>query len=144
MKRILALLTISLLAISASAQTVPLYSSVLLTSSITNAPSSATNAALVLDVRKQAKVGVQVTQKNDASGTAAITYVYSRSADGVTYCSTYDSFAVNANGTTAVTTNFVIDTYGLGFIKFHYITNAAASAGLTNLSMTYAIKLGAP
>ena len=109
------------------------------------AASTATNYNAVIPVQSQRNVALQITQNNDAAGTANISYVLQSSVDNVTYqTGPFAVIIVPANGTTAVTTVTNFDTVGVGYLRLQYVTNAAASANLTNFSITYGIKTLSP
>lgn len=143
MKKILAILAmVGLFAISTQAQ-LPTFGAQTL-SSFTCAGSAATNIGYVIDCRKQNVVFLQVGGKLSGSGTDAITYAFSRSADGVTYTPVVDLLTLTPSGATAVNTWTNLQSFGAGYIKINYMSNAAASATWTNTIGTYAVKISAP
>ena len=106
--------------------------------------STATNYNLTIDCAGQRNVTLMLHQQNDDSGTANLTYVFYGSLDNSTFATAPTfSVALAANGTTAVNTLTNIDTLGYGYLRLGYITNAAASANCTNVSVSYGLKLGA-
>lgn len=118
---------------------------------LTGAPivaSSATNYNLVIDCRKQAKIGLAFSSTNTAAGaTIAGSYVvpYQRSWDGINYETTLSSASSPAlNGTTNVFWGTNIDTLGCGYIRIPFITNSMGSG--TNIAVTvgYDVKISAP
>ena len=157
MKKVLALVLIGLATVlvsSVQAQT-PIFSANTLYNSAavwTNvAGTSATNFNLVMDVRKQAKVMVQLSQVYDGAGTANTVYYFQRSVDGTTYdfpstvMTGSTVVTVVGTGNTAVTTLTNLDTAGCGYIRLAWVTNASVVAvNLTNLVVKYGLKISAP
>lgn len=98
----------------------------------------------VIDVRGQDSVCVQITQTYDGAGTANMGYYFTRSVDGSTYSGATGANYVTVAGTgnTPVTIVTNIPSFGAGFIKLAYVTNASAgSVTATNLSVKWAAKL---
>lgn len=153
MKKLFGLLTISglFLAISAQAQS-PVYNAHTLYSMGTGqvAGSAATNINAVLDCRKQKDVALQIMIQPKTTATDALSFVFARSVDGVTYGA--NDFVVTlapggtAGGATTTITNIPsATTMGVGYLKLMYLTNAAAAAGVvTNASVIYGVKISAP
>lgn len=110
----------------------------------TCAASAATNINAVIDVSKQANVGIVLKQKNDASGTSAISYYFTFSVDGVTYDTVGKTVGVAAAGTATIVTLTNLNSFGAQYIKLNYITNADATANCTNLSAVYLTKISSP
>lgn len=139
-------LALTLCAFTSQAQfSSPTYSPVTLTNFTTCAASAANAVALTIDCRKQASVNVQIVQTNDASGTAAVTYVFRRSVDGSKWDTLQNSVVgVAANGTTEVVCTTNLPTQGAGYIQLQYITNAAASANAGSINIKYGVKMSAP
>jgi hypothetical protein len=154
------LMVIGLLAIllacgvQVQAQT-PVYAATTLVNSATTytniAGATATNFNYVLDVRKQAKVTLQISQVFDGAGTANCIYYFQRSVDGITYdfasAAEQGSSVVTIAGTgnTPVVTTTNLDTGGCGYIRLAWITNASASTvNVTNLVIKYGVKIQAP
>lgn len=140
---------IALTAINVHAQ--PIYAPQIVASTngsttFTAAFSSATNIMAVINVGKQASVGIQIASTN-VLGDAVnpnILY-YQRSVDGVKYETALSPIGWVTAGQTerVVVTNIL--TYGAGYIRFPYVTNTAGSG--TNvgfLQIKQAIKIGAP
>lgn len=106
------------------------------------AGSTASNINLTIDCRFQKTVALQVTSKSDDTA-GAVAVCYQRSVDGTSY----EGASWAALGTATVTGTTLItnlDTLGCGYIKLTYLTNAHASANLTNVALHYGVKLIAP
>jgi hypothetical protein len=141
------ILTLALVALALPAFSQISYSPVTALSYIgtyTNcAGSSATNVAVVMDVRQQSGVAFSAVTKNDGAGTANMGYFFQRSVDGVNYEATGQlvTIAANGNANAVLVTN--LNTYGVGWIKLAYITNAAAATvNTTNITIGYALRKG--
>jgi hypothetical protein len=100
----------------------------------------------VMDVRKQAKVAIQVTAQSDTSG-GAVGFMLVPSVDGISYAGAtiakggqYFSFTPAVTATTICTN---LDTYGCGYWKLSYITNTTGAA-CTNISIKYGVKISSP
>lgn len=144
MKKLLTLIgaaALLLAAISAQAQA-PTYGVQTLGTFTVNGQ-AATNVAYVIDCRKQSTVTVGLVNQMSTSATDNQTIVYSRSLDGVNYQTALSTVALapTASATSVQLTN--LNTFGAGFIKINYFTNAAASAVSTN-TLVYAVKISAP
>jgi hypothetical protein len=139
---IIGFLAILFAGVTAQAQ-VPTYGAqTLWTTNGAGIPSAtAVSTSSVMDVRKQASVAVQVTAQSDTSG-AAIGLLLLPSVDGISYPTTgyYFTFTPGQTSTTVVT-NF--NTYGAGYMKLSYITNATGAA-CTNIAVKYGVKISAP
>jgi hypothetical protein len=64
--------------------------------------------------------------------------------DGITYDTAGSLVSVAAAGTAKVVAVTNLDSLGAQFIKLNYITNAAATANATNISLLYLTKISAP
>ena len=144
MKRILLTLAIlAVLTLPALAQT-PIYgpqSLGLWTNFV--AASTARAVTNVVDCAHQRNVTFQFLFKGDDAG-GTVTFAFKPSVDGTTYADavipiTLGNLAVA--GTTVVTN---IDTFGYGYLKLVYITNAHASANITNVTVSYGVKISSP
>ncbi len=156
MKKILTILgLVAAFALSASAQSDPIYQVLIPAQASNGAPVShiavltaaATNLYAVIDVRKQKNVGVQIATTNtapDAVGKNSL--YYQRSVDGVNYESALSVIAWNANTNIVpqlIMTN--IDTFGCGYIRFTYLTNACGSTtNIGDFNLSYGLKIKAP
>lgn len=115
--------------------------------SITNGASSSTNLNTVIDVGHQASVGVQLTVGFNALGsTNSAFFLFTRSADGVTYDTVGQQVSFAPLSTTATATIITnLPSYGARFIKINAVSNnVAAAIGMTNVAGGYAIKLSSP
>lgn len=153
MKKIIALfLFASALAVMAQ---VPIYAPQTLVNSTTIYTnvmgSTASNVNYTIDCRKQASVAVQISQVYDRAGTVATLYYFQRSLDNITWDYPLASMAsdnvvgIAGTGNTPSVTVTNIPTYGCGYMRLAWITNAsAASVNLTNLVVKYAVKISSP
>ena len=141
MKKLFLTLAAGLIACAVSAQE-PRYAAQTLGTYL-NAAQAATNVAYVVDCRKQNYVTFQVDNQMSTSATDVQTFAFSRSVDGLTYSTTLQTFTLTPVASTASTLITNINTYGCGYIKFNYTTNAAATAIATN-TIKYGIKISAP
>lgn len=139
-KFILMLAAIAALTMSAEAQTYGVQT----LGSFMAQGAAATNVAYVVDVRKQSTVTLQWDRISSGAGAQVISLAFSRSTDGSTYNSALDSLTLASGGATATTTVTNIPTYGAGYIKIHYMTNANADTVFTTNTLKYAVKIGAP
>ncbi len=142
MKKILLLIGLAVIAVSARAQ-VPNYGAQNL--GVTNNVVAATTNAetKLIDCRKQNTVGVMLNCAAVSSTTGTTTFTYYRSLDGTTFESTGNTVTQTENGTNIISTFTNLNTYGCGFIKFS-IANTNAAIALTNLSIVYGVKISAP
>lgn len=138
----LALAVLAILATPASAQT---YGTVTAyTNACTIAGSTASNTPSVFDIRNNRNITVQLKFAGDAAGTANVTAAFIPSLDGTTFdtVKTY-TIAAPANGAgnaVIAVTNWDFGAYG--FLKAAYVTNAAGSGNITNVSLTVGLKPG--
>lgn len=122
----------------------PIYNPQSLNTTATCAASAATNVAVVIDCRKQASVTVWLKAQADAANSANTIVNYSYSRDGIVYGTQQFNFGFANLGTTAAINFTNLSTYGNGYIKLNYVTNAAASGALTNIGLHYVTKIQAP
>src|ERR1017187_9744865 len=88
--------------------------------------SSATNLNWVIDVSKQASVGVMLSAQGNTNGVMLGYFVYARSVGGTTYETASSSVGITAPtdySKLSVLTN--LPSYGAQFIKVLYFTNAS-------------------
>lgn len=106
----------------------------------------ATNLATprVIDVRKQAKVALQLYSIASAATTDNITFYIRSSVDGLTYSTAARTVALAMTGATALTTVTNLDTYGAGYLRLDAISNAAATATVDGCYVSYGVKISAP
>lgn len=103
---------------------------------------SATNSAIILGRLPGGEVGVQADYVLDGAGTSAVTFVFERSVDGVTFdaATTYTlSGAAAGTARVANTTNFTVD--GFPYLRVKSMQNTNSSS-VTNLYLRYTIKDG--
>lgn len=121
------------------------------TTAISLPGSAATNIGSTIDCSSQQQVALRVTMAPKTTATDNISFVFQRSLNGVDY-ETAGTFVLQlapsgtAGGTNTVVTNLpAAFTYGSGYVKLQYVTNAAAAAGiLTNCIVDYATKISSP
>jgi hypothetical protein len=139
-----------LVALSVPAQSVT-YEPVTLIDNVVVGAQSATNLfnAGTINCKKQRTVGVQISTSNtvDQSTSGAINGVlFVRSVDGVNFETNGTYVTWVPVGKNWLTTHTNIDTYGAGYMKILFATNAAASGGGTtnvgSLHIAYAVKAG--
>lgn len=144
MKKLLAILGIAaMLSLSAVADP-PVYGPQTLSLS-TNfiAASTATNFTGVVDCHAQRNVTFQFLFAADASG-GTVTFAFKPSVDGITYANAVIPITLGNSAVTATTVVTNIDTFGYGYLKLAYVTNAHGTANITNLGVIYGIKMSAP
>lgn len=103
---------------------------------------AATNVSYVIDCRKQTKVTIQYVNQMATSSTGVQTVNFSRSVDGLNYTTTAQEFSFTPVASTISYGITNLDTYGCGYIKINYITNAAAANAFATNTLSYAIKTG--
>ena len=105
---------------------------------------TASNTTSVVDCRFQDKIAIQFDAQFASNTTHSVSFPLLRSGDGVSY-TTYaaaDYITLAFSGfTNTIITN--LPTYGCGWLKFQYLTNAAQD-NLTNLVIRPIIKRNAP
>ena len=148
MKKLFLLFSALALAVSAQAQTYsPLtiasgYPTVLAANSATTLASS-----VVFDVRKQKDVAVMLRWVGlDTGSNGVVSFTFARGVDGSTFETLAAKRTVIAIASTGAATNVCITnipSYGAGFIKLISLANDD-SAGLTNIVIKEATKIGAP
>jgi len=100
-----------------------------------------TNPVQVATVTKYEDVSIQVSGKLDAAGTDVTKVKFARSVDGVNYETTPSmiiSLTHAGTVTTSVVSNWNIG--AVGYLKCVAVTNAAATANLTNLTIRVSTK----
>jgi hypothetical protein len=135
------------LAPAASAQVGPLYvNQVLYSGTFTNANQAVTNINAVADVGKQGVLAVQVSYVyNESQATNRIYIPFFYSVDGVNYETTPRGFfTITNNGSSRMTFSTNLSVEGFGYVKFLNITNWATTGQITNIVLSYGIKIGAP
>lgn len=134
---------IGLLAFSGFAQSTAVYQAQTLGTSRTDG-SAATNVSYVIDCRKQASVTIQYVNQMATSSTAAQTVNFSRSVDGINYTTTAQEFSFTPVASTQSSGITNLNTFGCGYIKINYITNAGAANAFATNTLKYGIKIQAP
>lgn len=113
--------------------------------SVTVAAVSGTNVAKVIDCRKQASVGFQIEVQNDATGAIDLIIPFQRSIDGVNWATANaTTISLPINGVTKQTVFTNVATWGAGYMRIPHITNATATVNVTNLIISYGVKINAP
>lgn len=142
MKKFALIISVTLLAVGAmaqanSAETITIPSG-------TVAVAGVSNVNAVLEVTKQASVSFVMTAKQSAAGTnGPIKLLFDYSNDRSKWSTATKPVTFAATGLTELVGQTNIPTYGARFIRWKTIENAD-SGGITNLTATYAIKVGAP
>jgi hypothetical protein len=112
--------------------------------SFTVAGAAATNLAYIIDCRKQASVELQINNRKVGSDTDADTFYVTRSVDGVTYHTALQAITITPVASTASVVCTNVPTYGCGYIKINYWTNASTAAAISTNTLQYAVKISAP
>lgn len=140
---LLAVVALLALTVSANAQA-PIYDAQTLTSTAyTNGPQTGTNINVVLDVRKQASVALQLKSTSNGTNVLGQGLWVEWSVDGLTY-SGGRLVTLTTAGTTTTTAFTNLNTFGCGYIRIPYATNLNDVSGITNAVLKYGIKISAP
>lgn len=146
---IIALAVLALCAFTTQAAE-PVFSlqNVNLTTDLTATPNiganSTTNLTVVIDCRKQQNVMLELRYNLTGTGTDTTTLTYGFSVTGTAPTKpTYTMLATNT-GTTLVRQTLNIDTGGAGYIHLISLANADAGDAMTNIALSYGIKMSAP
>lgn len=102
------------------------------------------NLNTVLDVRKQASVGVLFSFQGASGTTNGVqTVSYTKSVDGNTYTTTAETIALTPNTNIVVNVLTNLSTQGAGYIKLTTWANgdSAANGYMTNITVKYGIKI---
>lgn len=108
---------------------------------------AATNVASVIDVGKQASVGLAVRVIPTAAITNHVVAFITRSVDGTYYDvnGTNVTFTATAAAGEATTSLVYLHSLGARYLKINYFTNTSVTgARITNGFAAYAIKISAP
>lgn len=111
------------------------------------AASTASNVAAVIDCRLQSKITLQVDFQSNTNEAVTVAFPIQRSGNGTTYTPTRELITLTCLGATSGALNCDctnIDTYGCGWIKIPWVTNAHATANITNLVLRPILKRNAP
>jgi hypothetical protein len=98
-----------------------------------------------IDCRKQASVTLRLTTANNVTSANGFKLYYSRSlGDGSweTALSVVGLVPPTGASTPVLLTN--LNTYGAGFIRLEYLTNADGTANITNYTAAYGVKISSP
>lgn len=148
MKKILSLLWLTLLFAGAANAQEPRYGVQSILNDIVITASTATNVGLVIDTRKQATVTLQIDTTNTLNSAVAdgtINILYSQSVDGVRYWTNLQTVAIVPRGLQWNTVVTNLSSFGAGYIKIHYITNACGGAtNVGTMKLQYAVKINSP
>jgi hypothetical protein len=106
--------------------------------------SAATNVALVISCEKQKSVPLQWLRQSSGTTASAIGIAYSRSVDKKKWDTTWEVLSLAGGGATETVTCTNIPTYGFGYIKIHYATNANAGTVYTTNTIKWAANTAAP
>lgn len=150
MKKLFQLLCVSSVLIcglaTARAQAPTYYPyTIVASNSATCAATAGTNVNKVIPCGKQASVALQIELMADATGAYVFTVPIQYSMDGAIYSGMApNSIAISFNGVTKQTIVTNVPTWGAGFLKIPYLTNATASINVTNIIIKSADKISAP
>lgn len=144
-----AVMALTLMAFSLQAQT---YSAQTLPTSITYVSGAAgvlsnNVGTAIITCNKQQNVAIQVGVHASAASTDTTTFWFASSVDGSKFNSGYPRMipvvvANNGDNDVYATTNITVG--GIGYLKLVSISNAAATAVITNLGVKYSLKINAP
>lgn len=147
MNKIILLIAACVLCFAAQAQQ-PIYSPQSLISNKIVDALVYSNINAVIDCRKQASVGLVIdyTQMG-TTNTATNAFAFLRSVDGsaTNYETATNLTVVNSaalNGRNVIFTNLL--TYGCGYIKLTNIYCGNPTTSITNITITYGVKVNAP
>ncbi len=98
----------------------------------------------VIDVGKQAGVGVQITFNASAASISNFTLTFKRSVDGSQYDTVGQTVTVIGNGTNTVSVLTNLPSFGARSIKLTTYAWDDPATYITNLSVKYAVKISAP
>lgn len=107
---------------------------------------AASNSTAIVHAERQKDVAVTVSFKMTAASTDNIGFAFARSPDGVstdTAAASTFVWSVPANGTTTVQATTNISCGALGGFRLLWVTNAAATAIVTNMTVKQTYKIGA-
>lgn len=105
-----------------------------------------TNLWLLMDVRKQANIGVTLTANSVGATNVAVVFSFARSLVGTT--NTFETTLQTVTVTSALSTQSVVltnlNTWGCGYIALVSVSNSTANCSATNLSAVWPNKISAP
>ena len=139
MKFILAIFTLAILTLTASAQNWTTIISPTGTSN--NVAAASTNLYLLtLDATEQLNVGFIYSAKCVATNGTTTSIVFDSSIDGTTWQSNTYTFSVAQNGTTPVAMCTNIPVGGVNYLRLQSIGNPGSVGALTNITFQYSAK----
>jgi len=103
-----------------------------------------TTRNFVMDVGKQAGVGVQITCNASAATISNLVFTFTRSVDGSQYDTVGQTVTFIANGTNTKSILTNLPSYGARSIKLTTYAWDDPATYITNLSVKYAVKISAP
>jgi hypothetical protein len=98
----------------------------------------------VIDVSKQANVGVQITANCGAASNSNLVFTFTRSVDGSQYDTVGQSVTFVANGTNTKSILTNLPSSGANYIKLTTYAWDDPATYVTNLSVKYGVKISAP
>lgn len=98
----------------------------------------------VIDVGKQAGVGVQITANVSAASISNLVFTFYRSVDGSQYDTVGQTVTWIGNGTNTKSIVTNLPSYGARFIKLSTYAWDDPATYVTNLSVKYGVKISAP
>jgi hypothetical protein len=98
----------------------------------------------VIDVGKQANVGVQITANASAASVSNLVFTFRRSVDGSQYDTVGQTVTFVGNGTNTKSILTNLPSSGARYIKLTTYAWDDEGTYITNLSVKYAIKISAP
>ncbi len=103
-----------------------------------------TTRNFVMDVGKQAGVGVQITCNASAATISNLVFTFTRSVNGSQYDTVGQTVTFIANGTNTKSILTNLPSYGARFIKLTTYAWDDPATYITNLSVYYGVKISAP
>jgi hypothetical protein len=98
----------------------------------------------VIDIGKQANVGVQITANASAATISNLVFTFTRSVDGSQYDTVGQSVTWIANGTNTKSVLTNLSGFGARYIKLTTYAWDDPATYITNLSVKYGVKISAP
>ena len=115
------------------------------TSAFTVTNSTANAVGTVIDVSKQASVGIMLSVTANTNATINTGFYFTRSIDGTTFESAGQLVTVITAAVTQKNVLTNLQSYGAQYLKLSYVTNdAPAGCTITNCLLTYGTKISAP
>jgi hypothetical protein len=98
----------------------------------------------VIDVGKQANVGVQITANASAASVSNLVFTFTRSVNGSQYDTVGQTVTWVGNGTNTKSILTNLPSYGARYIKLTTFAWDDPATYVTNLSVQYGVKISAP